>query len=203
MKIRDAIEINKEVKRIKNENNQIFFPSFDPNTIKLAVYTDASINNLPDGDNQGGHIILLIDFHNKYCPLIWNSSEVKRLVRSTLAAETLALNEGCETALYLSQILGGILHLEHIPITCITDNKLLYDVTKSLTSTSDRLLGVEIATIRELCERKQAILRWVEGKHQLSDCLTKRGASPLRLQPVLKTAQLYVHYSWLNKHNHK
>ena len=70
MKIRDAIEINKEVKRIKNEKNQIFFPSLDPNTIKLAVYTDASINNLPDGDNQEGHIILLIDFHNKYCPLI-------------------------------------------------------------------------------------------------------------------------------------
>ena len=59
--------------------------------------------------------------------------QVKRVVGSTLAAETLALNEGCETALYLSQISGEILYLEHIPITCITDNNLLYDFTNSLT----------------------------------------------------------------------
>ena len=150
---------------------------------------DTTFNNLPNGGSQRGHIIFLTDFHNKCCPLIWNPSKVKRVVRSTLAAETLALNEGCETALYLSQILGEILHLEHIPITCITDNKSLYDVTNSLTSTTDRLLRVEIATIRQICERKQATRKWVEGKHQPSDCLTKKGASLLRLQPVLKTGK--------------
>ena len=90
---------------------------------------DASSNNLPDGGSQGGHVIFLTDIHNKCCSLIWNSSKVKRVVNSTIAVETLALNEGCETAMYLSQILGEILHLEHIPIIWITDNKLLYDVT--------------------------------------------------------------------------
>ena len=56
----------------------------------------------------------------------------------TLAAETetLVLNEGCKTALYLSWIPGEILHLEQMPITCITDNISLYDVTNSLTSTT-------------------------------------------------------------------
>ena len=54
----------------------------------------------------------------------------------TLAAETLVLNEGCKTALYLSRIPGEILHLEQMPITCITDTKSLYDVTNSLTSTT-------------------------------------------------------------------
>ena len=116
MKIRDVIELNKVVKHVKNEKKQILFPTLDLNTIKLIVYTDASFNNLPDGDSQGGHIIFLTDFRNKCCPLIWNSSKIKRAVRSTL-------NEGCETALYLFQILGKPLHLEHIPTTCITDNK--------------------------------------------------------------------------------
>ena len=41
-------------------------------------------------------MIFLTDFHRKCCPLIWNSSKVKKVVRSTLAAETLAHNEGCE-----------------------------------------------------------------------------------------------------------
>ena len=121
--------------------------------------------------------------------MIWNSSKVERVVRSTLAAETLALNEGCETALYLSQILEEILHLEYIPSTCLKDNKSLYYITNSLTSATDRLLRVEITLIKQLCERKQVTLKWVEGKHQLSDCLTKKGASLLRLQHMLKTGQ--------------
>ena len=71
---------------------------------------------------------------------MWNSSKVKRVVRSTFVAETLALNEGCETALYLSQILGEVLHLEHMPITCITDNRSLYDVTNSLLQQLDNFV---------------------------------------------------------------
>ena len=190
MKIQNVIELNKVVKHVKNEKNQIFFPSLDPNSIKLALYTDASFNNLSDSVSQRGHIIFLTDFHNKCCPLIWNSSKVKRVVRSTLAAETLALNGGFETALYLFPILGEILHLEHVPITWIADKKSLYDVTSSLTLTTDRLLRVEIATIRQLCERKQVTLKRVEGKHQMSNCITKKGASPLHLQHVLKIKQL-------------
>ena len=42
MKIRDAIELHKVVKSVKNEKNQILFLSLDPNTIKVVVYTDAS-----------------------------------------------------------------------------------------------------------------------------------------------------------------
>ena len=114
MKVQDVIELNKVVKCVKNEKNQILFPTLDPNTIKLVLYTDVSFNNLLDSGSQGDHKIFLTNFHNKCCPLIWNSSKIKRVVCSTLAAETLALNEGCETVLYLSQILGVILHLEHI-----------------------------------------------------------------------------------------
>ena len=118
MKVQDVIELNKVVKCVKNEKNQILFPTLDPNTIKLVLYTDVSFNNLLDSGSQGDHKIFLTNFHNKCCPLIWNSSKIKRVVCSTLAAETLALNEGCETVLYLSQILGVILHLEHIFFKC-------------------------------------------------------------------------------------
>ena len=78
MKIRDVIELNKVVKRVKNEKSQILFPTLDPKTIKLVLHTDARFNNLPDDGSQGGHIIFFIDFHNKFCPLIWNSGKVER-----------------------------------------------------------------------------------------------------------------------------
>ena len=61
MKIRDVIELNKVVKRVKNENNQILFPSLDPNTIQLVVYTDANFNNLPHSGSQGDYIIFLAE----------------------------------------------------------------------------------------------------------------------------------------------
>ena len=190
MKIKDIIELNKVVKRVQIEKNQIAFPTLDTSSMKLIVYTDASFNNLPNGGGQGGHIIFLADRNNNCCPLVWNSSRVKRVVRSTLAAETLALNEGCETAIYISRILQEIIRINSIPIFAITDNKLLHEVANSLTATTDRLLRVEIAAIREMCERKQTVLKWVEGKDQLSDSLTKKGPSSAHLLNVLKTGQL-------------
>ena len=63
----------------------------------------------------------------------------------TLIAETLVLKAVKQHCIYCKYL--DILHLEHITITCITDNKSLYDVSKSLTSTTDRRPRVEIATI--------------------------------------------------------
>ena len=77
----------------------------------------------------------------------------------------------------------------------MTDNILPYDATNFLTLTTDRLLlllRVETATIRKLYERKQVTLKWVGGKHQLSNCLSKKGTSPLCLPSVLKTALIIL-----------
>ena len=63
----------------------------------------------------------------------------------TLIAETLVLKAVKQQCIYCKYL--DILNLEDITITCITDNKSLYDVNKSLTSTTDRRLRVEIATI--------------------------------------------------------
>ena len=76
MKILDKIELNKVVKLIKNERNQILYPSLDPNTIQL-VYTDANFNKPSDSGSQGGHIIFLINIRSKCCRLIWNTIKVK------------------------------------------------------------------------------------------------------------------------------
>ena len=126
MKVRAVTLLNKIITHIKSEENRICFPNLDLNTVKLIVYTDACFNNLPDGGRPGGYIIFITDHQNRCSPLVWNSSKIKRVVRPTLAAETLALNEGCETAIYISKILEEILVFERIPIIVITDNKPLY-----------------------------------------------------------------------------
>ena len=100
----DVIELRKLVTCIKNDKNQMAFPHLNLNSIELITYADGSFNNLPNGRSQGGHIIFPTDNGKNCCPLIWNSSKFKRVVRSTLAAEVLALGDGCESAMCISKI---------------------------------------------------------------------------------------------------
>ena len=79
----------KVVRRIKGEN---VFPKLSSlNELKLVVYTDASFGNLHGVGSCGGHIIFLSDKNDRSTPIAWHSGKVKRIVRSTLAAETVSL----------------------------------------------------------------------------------------------------------------
>ena len=58
-------------------------------THPFVIWTN--INN--GTGSTAGHIILLMDCHGKYCPLSWHGNKIKRVVRSTIAAEALSLQE--------------------------------------------------------------------------------------------------------------
>ena len=77
--------------------------------MKLQLFTGASFNNLPNGGSQAGQIIFLTDDKSNTCPLYWNSSKIKRVVRSTIAAETLSLSEGCDVAMYVNRLVSELL----------------------------------------------------------------------------------------------
>ena len=49
-------------------------------------------------------------------------------------------------------------------------------------------LRVDIARLREMVAEGEIIVKWVEGKEQLADALTKRGASTLELLNVLSSS---------------
>ena len=62
-------------------------------TCHFEGYADASFANLQGGKSRGGFIILLVDTNGKCCPILWQSRAIRRVVKSTLAAETLSLVE--------------------------------------------------------------------------------------------------------------
>ena len=68
----------------------------------------------------------------------------------------------------------------------ITDNDSLYETSSSTKQVLDRRLRVEISAIREMCERQEISLRWVDKKKQISDVLTKKGASSECLMKILQ-----------------
>ena len=54
----------------------------------------------------------------------------------------------------------------------------------------DKRLRVDIAAFRELSDTGTVSLRWIEGKLQLADILTKKGCSTQPLVDLLATGQL-------------
>ena len=148
-------------------------------------------NHLSDGGSQGGYVVFLSDNKDIGCPLSWKSTKTKRIVRSTLAAETLAFTEGADTAFLMAKIVGEIVTGKEsmIPIHCMTDNKSLFDASQTTNLISDKRLQVEIASIRQMIERNEIQIKWITSSEQIADCLTKNGASSDRLCRVLNHAK--------------
>ena len=65
----------------------------------------------------------------------------KRVTRSTLAAKTLALTDGCDTAFFIINLITDILQIQTISVTSLTDSQSLHDTIKTRKLTLDcRLL---------------------------------------------------------------
>ena len=187
----DIINLNKVVYKVKKERSFLTFPQLDWSSIHLKTYQDASYNNLPDGGSQGEFIVFLCDKYDRCAPISWGSTRIKRIVRSTLAAETLILNDGCDEALYTADLLESIQPgQEKVKIIAITDNKSAVEAIKSSTQVSDRNLRVGIAHLREYHETTKIKIHHVQGQLQLADVFTKRGVSNQLLLSVLQKGKI-------------
>ena len=93
------------------------------------------------------------------CPLLWQSRRIKRVVRSTLAAETMALIECVEASVYLAYIINEILlkNKNKIKINCFVDNKSLVDAISSQKLTDDRHLRINMACLNDLILKENVV----------------------------------------------
>ena len=186
--VEDIIQLNKVVHLAKKHKVELVFPCIDMSSVQMIVYADSSFNNLPKGGSQEGHIVFISDRNNKCAPLSWASQRIKRVVRSTLAAEAVSLNNACDDSVYLGRIIMSLCAtapMKSIPIVAYCDNQSTIDSINSTTPVSDKKLRLEIAALREYQETKEIDIRKVDGKQNISDVLTKRGASSKSLLSVL------------------
>ena len=190
--VSDMIAANKLVRNIKETQSSILFPKMNLKKAYLKVYTDASYANLVGGASQGGHVVLLTD-GDRTCPLTWRSAKVKRIVKSTIAAETLALLDGLESAYLLSKIIAEVIYhgeVEAIPVVGITDNRNLADSAYSSSLIEDKRLLIEMNIIRQMINREEAQVEWIQSGDQVSDVLTKVGVSGSKLREVVSRGSL-------------
>ena len=75
-------------------------------------------------------------------------------------------------------------------VISMTDNKSLFDAVHSTKLTLDRRLRLDISAVREMCEKEEVCLPWIETRQQLSDVLKKKGASSASLVAALQNGKI-------------
>ena len=188
----DMLYANKVVKRAQMEPMSIAIPSLNMSNLHIVTYADASFNNLPDSGSQGGNIIFLSDGEQS-TPIQWTSSRIKRVVRSTIGAEALSVSNACDSSLYLAQLVQQVLKQKLTSVNCITDNRSLFEAISTSKPSSEQRLRLDISALREMQNKSEIKFQWVKGQEQLSDCLTKKGASSKTLREALSLGRLPQH----------
>ncbi|CAK0852939.1 unnamed protein product [Prorocentrum cordatum] len=121
----------------------------------------------------------------KVTPMLWRSRRIKRVVWSTLAAETMAALEAVENGDMLRQRLMELHHglgywthmddVKAIKMVGVTDCKSLYDLLqKRGTVPSEKRLLIDIESLRNDIEFNSVVSKWVNTKQMLADCLSKQ-----------------------------
>lgn len=117
-------------------------------------------------------------------PPLWKSPHVKRVMRSTLATETMASSEAVEAGdpmrAKIVRAIQGIEYHKHegyqkaMVMAQVTDCESLYDiVNKSGTVPSERQLLLSSEAPRNDIEAGRMISKWVNSKQMLMERLTK------------------------------
>ena len=194
-KIEDLQRVMKILNKAKHERADILFPNLGRTEHwKVVVYTDASFGNLGTG-SCGGFLVFLVSIDNQAALLAWKSGKVQRVVKSTLAAESLSLSEGLDEAIYIKHIICEVLGLDTengaLPIIGIVDHEGLCNNIRSTKMVSEKRLRIDLASIKEnLCRGIINEVRLCQSEDQLADVLTKKGVNGIKLLSVLQTGRL-------------
>ena len=120
------------------------------------------------------------------------AAKIHRVVKSTIAAETMALYDAADYAFYLGKLLQEVTRCATpYPIVCYVDNRSLCENLTSTKSVTEKRLRIDIAALREMLEKKEiSNVRWVPTEYQIADVLTKTGKSSQQLNNLMKNGRL-------------
>ena len=144
--------------------------------------------------SQGRHIVFLKGCNDKVVPIKWKSTRLNRVTKSPLASEALSLAEASDVGFLVSTQVQEIFCLPTLPrVICYTDSHSLADTLVTTKVISDTRLKVDVARLREMIDKEEIKVEWVDGKHQIANALTKRGASTASIIKALNPATVTPH----------
>ena len=208
--VQDLLKLNEVIRAAKVIESKIKIRSIPVEHLRFMGVHDAAHANLEGGAPKRGHLILAAPASITNCRvpvsvLSWQSKKIKRVVRSSLAAETCSMSTCQEHLDWMrtmwEQMTRGDFVLENYeqfltarPSILVTDCKSLYDAIHkegAAPASTDKRLAIELAIVKAKAVSGETDLRWIDARYQIADCLTKHASrkSEAVLQKILQEVQ--------------
>ncbi|CAE7756515.1 RE2 [Symbiodinium sp. CCMP2456] len=191
--------LNQLVKKAREPYELVYqrLPGTVEDMVFLAV-SDASHGSMPKGRSQGGMMILvankeILEGESLVNCLLYHSAVLKRVVRSSLAAEISQAAETLDQCEYVRAMMAEVWDPQFTlqlwrwsaarwPEVLVLDSKTGYDVLNSISNGEDKRLAIDVAMIKEAIfeEDSNRWVRWVPGLTIPADGLTKEYGNPVR-----------------------
>lgn len=186
----------------KDLSRGLRYINLELNDLKAYCWVDGSFANNEDLTSQIGFVITLGNeefgenqFTFRGNTIHWSSTKCKRVTRAVLASELYAMTNGVDIAIPLCTTINQImaqLGLKTVTLIVCTDSRSLYECLVKLGTTKEKRLMIDVMAIRESYERRElAEIRWINGKDNPADSMTKANASSA-LQKLIETNKLNV-----------
>jgi hypothetical protein len=184
----------------------IKYIALDLECTKLFVFVDSSFANNKDFSSQIGYLIIIAnetetiftgtnEFTIKGNLIYYSSTKTKRVTRSVLASEIYGMVGGVDIVTAINttiKIITEQLGFSQTLIVVCTDSYSLYECLVKLGTTQEKRLMIDIIALRQSYERREITeIRWIDGKDNLADTMTKSTPNKA-LEKLIDTNQLGV-----------
>ena len=179
--VQDLLKLNKVIRAAKVIESKIKIRSVPVEHLPFMGVHDAAHANLEGGASQQGHLILAVHASITNCRvpvsvLSWQSKKIKRVVRSSLAAETCSMSTCQEhldwmRTMWEQMTRGGFVLDTARPSILVTDCKSLYDEIHkegAAPASTDKRLAIELAIVKAKAVSGETDLRWIDA--EISNC---------------------------------
>ena len=167
------------IKKAKEEPTDLIIPNIGKIEDWILVgISDASNKSASEVFSVGGHVVMIVNKVTSAAAVIyWGSKKIERVVSSSLAAETLALQKTTGSLFLARRLLEGIMgpKANDIPCLVLIDSQNLWSCVHNLTACSDNRLQADILNIRQSIHDDATIqeVRYVHNSQMIADTLTK------------------------------
>ena len=204
--VADVQMYNKALREMKERKVCLRFPSgVSPSDWRILCISDAGWATRANGESQGGYLLCLttkamFERRRTICWIIdWQSKKLRRVVRSSVAAETLASQNGLDGIEAFQALLAETLHgisprdfrnqIPKDPAGLVVDSKGFFDaVTRSCCSQAislEKRLQIDYAIAKETTTNQNIMVYWVNNLRMSADCLTKLKGDTKPLYEIL------------------
>ena len=170
----DYKSLMKTIKFLKATASQgLNYVPIDLKTARLVLMTDASFANAEGMKSQLGYVIAMVDDKGRCNIIHYGSNKCRRIARSVMAAEVMALVLGYDVAFVVKDLVEEILGRE-IKLEVMIDSRTVFNVIAKDGQTVEKRLQIDVLALRQSYDVGELEkFSWIPGSANPADALTK------------------------------